>query len=467
MSYSRAIARLGALPELQKKFNAFTFVNEDATGQLVREGSQGTKSLSNVLVGVKDNIVTKDMPTTCSSKILEDFKSPFDATVVELLKNEGAVIAGKTNLDEFGMGSSGIHSYFGPTTNPIFADVPTVVGGSSSGSAAAAAGGVVDFALGTDTGGSVRLPAAYTSILGFKPSYGRISRYGVIAYAQSFDTVGILSKDISIVKQAFKILDKHDRKDPTSLGTELRELLPKDTGNSNGKLRIGLPKEFVQESVPVSIRNKYLSFIENMKSKGHEIVPVSIPSVKHALPIYYTLVPSEASSNLSRFDGVRYGTRDEHSDLVDNTLFAPTRQYFGKSVQERIILGNYNLCSGSYKNNYIKAQRLRVQMVNEFDQVFKKSNVLTNSKGNNAGVDMLVCLTSVDKPKTLARALEESRLSSPVNEYITDVFTLPMSLAGLPTISIPIEEGEPVGVQLVGQYGDDWGVLNLADSLLA
>lgn len=463
MSYKGAVQKLKNVPNIQKKFNIFCHINERAIDSL--ENGSSKKSLSNLLVGIKDNIVTSDMPTTCASKILLNYHSPFDATVVKQILNEGVAIVGKTNMDEFGMGSGGVHSHFGPTHNPLFKNIPSIAGGSSSGSAAAVAADVVDFALGTDTGGSIRLPAAYTSTLGFKPSYGRISRYGVIAYAQSFDTVGIIAKEMPVLRKVFLTLDKYDTKDPTSLKNDLRSELEK-LYVSKKSYKIGIPQEFVQDSLPNDIRQHFYKFVKRLMDQGHEIVPVSIPSVKYALPIYYTLTPSEAVSNMSRYDGIRYGTRDKEKDIEEDTLYAPTRSNFGSAVKERIILGNFNLCSRSFKNNYVRAQKLRVQLINEFDSVFKFPNVLSNSEGNPSGIDIILSLTAMNEPQSISDFISKSDTSSPTIEYINDVFTMPMSLAGLPTISIPIERGQPIGVQLAGQFGDDSSVLDLADSLV-
>lgn len=463
MTSKVALRRIQSIPELQKKYNIFTYIDCSAAEKVIHNESS-TLQLANLTAGIKDNIVTKDMPTTCASKMLLDYMSPFDATCVKLLRDAGALLIGKTNLDEFGMGSAGTHSYFGPVKNPLFQDEDIVAGGSSSGSAAAVAAGATDFALGTDTGGSVRLPAAYTSILGFKPSYGRISRYGVIAYAQSLDTVGILAKEFSILKKVFQVLDKYDEKDPTSLSNDLRTHLhtlhePKAT------LKIGIPKEFVQGSLSKEVVKPLFSFLEKLLQQGHELYPVSIPSMKFSLPIYFTLSPAEAASNLARFDGIRYGTRSKKGDLENGTLFGPTRSSFGKVVQERLILGNYNLCSEAFKDSYIKAQKLRVKLIDEFDKIFNFPNLLTGSKGNENGLDLILALTNDARPKSIAY-YNEAKARSPTNEYKNDIFVTPMSLAGLPAISLPLEKQLPMGIQLVGQYGNDMTVLDACSLII-
>lgn len=463
MSLKSALCKIKSIPDLQKRYNIFINIDGSAEDTLKKEINSNLP-LSNLVAGIKDNIVTKGMPTTCGSSILSNYYSPYTATCVQKLCDSGVVIAGKTNLDEFGMGSGGVHSHFGPVLNPLFPKIDKIAGGSSSGSAAAVAAEAVDFALGTDTGGSVRLPAAYTSVLGFKPSYGRISRYGVVAYAQSLDTVGILAKDFSILRRVFNVLDAFDSKDPTSLSQELRGRASKMYENRS-RYRIGIPHELIQDSVSPDIKELLYKFIKRIMLLGHEIYPVSIPSLKDSLPIYYTLSPAEAVSNLSRFDGVRYGTRDIAKDAEDGTLFAPTRSNFGREVQDRIILGNYNLCSHTFKNNYIKAQKLRIKLINNFDEVFRFPNILSESRGNKDGVDLMLSLTSKDVPSAI-KDFVRAETSSPTNEYINDVFTMPMSLAGLPTLSLPLKQGEPVGLQIIGQYADDATVLDFTSKVL-
>lgn len=457
MSLKRALDRL---PIVQEKFNVFVSHLESLQPQTIKSAP-----LSNTVAAIKDNIVTKDFPTTCASNILRNYKSPFDATVVSLLKKNGSIIIGKSNLDEFGMGSLGIHTAFNPVKNPL--NENWCIGGSSSGSAAAVASDLVDFSLGTDTGGSVRLPSAYSSIYGFKPSYGRISRWGVIAFAQSLDTVGILSKDIDMIIKVFQILDKYDPRDPTSLSNELREKLISNTKieKQSNSLKIGIPLEFIQSEISPEIKSSFIKFIENLMNKGLEIYPVSIPSIKNSLPIYYTLMPAEAASNLARYDGIRYGERDTNNpDIIDNKFYNNTRAQFGQEVKNRIILGNYNLCSDGYKNNFIKAQNLRVQLINEFNDIFAFENVLTNRKPIGT-IDMIICPTNLTPPQTIRSAMNEKNKANPLNEYINDVFTIPMSLAGLPAISIPAETGKPYGIQIATQYGNDDALLKFIKNL--
>lgn len=469
MSSKAALKRIQLIPELQKKYNIFTHIENSVAERVLPDNSNNSNApLSHLVAGIKDNIVTNDMPTTCGSKILLDYISPFDATCVKLLRDAGTLLVGKTNLDEFGMGSAGTHSYFGPVRNPLFPNENVVAGGSSSGSAAAVAAGAVDFALGTDTGGSVRLPAAYTSILGFKPSYGRISRYGVIAYAQSLDTVGILAKDLSLLKKVFGVLDKYDEKDPTSLDNKLRASIS-DRYIKRNTYKIGIPREFIQGSLTKELAKEFTeplsNFLKKLLQQGHELYPVSIPSTKFALPIYFTISPAEAASNLARYDGIRYGTRSEKNDLEDGTLFSSTRDAFGQVVKDRLVLGNYSLCSETFKDSYIRAQKLRVQTIDEFDSIFRFPNLLTGSEGNACGLDLILGLTNDGPPQSIDY-YNDKKISSPTNEYKNDIFVTPMSLAGLPVISFPLVKGKPLGIQIAGQYGDDSTVLDACSLLV-
>ncbi|SCU98651.1 LAMI_0F15698g1_1 [Lachancea mirantina] len=463
---SNALKKLDRVALAQDKFNIFTSLNRDARRQLSENNDDDypSKPLQNVLYALKDNITTTKLPTTCGSKILEGYVSPFNSTVAELLESSGAVSVGKTNLDEFGMGTAGLHSYFGPTFNPLYEGQKVVVGGSSSGSAAAVAAEVVDFALGTDTGGSIRLPAAWTSTLGFKPSYGRISRFGVVAYAQSLDTVGIISKDIKILKSVFQTLDHYDSKDPTSLSNEFRRKA-KSLTRKNSKLKIGLPIELNQKDMPEVVKTAFYQAVDKLMKQGHEFYKVSIPSVINALPIYYTLAPIEAVSNLSRYDGIRYGFRAPTADFQDSIPFAVTRAAFGPEVQKRLVLGNYNLSSERYKNSYITAQNCRASMVKDFDKVFSFPNLLSHKIRNEGGLDLLLSPTAVNLPSSVAKYVKEENTNL-VNSYVNDVFTIPMSLCGLPSISVPMRGCKSAGIQLTGQHGDDATVLSATQHLM-
>ncbi|ODV60621.1 glutamyl-tRNA(Gln) amidotransferase subunit HER2 [Ascoidea rubescens DSM 1968] len=455
------------------------------------------------LCSIKDNIVTTEEATTCGSKILENYVSPFQATVVSILEgsNKGSqkdsqnftksIVIGKSNLDQFGMGSGTTNSIFEPTTNPLYKNQAHITGGSSGGAASIVTDDVCDYSIGTDTGGSIRLPAHYCGIIGFKPSYGRISRWGVIAYAQSFDTVGILSKDIKIIEDIYEQLNQYDPKDPTSLSNNLRKRIEEITKKRDEKLSIGLIQETNVEGISEEVSRSFNEAIEALFNINHTIRPVSLPSIKNSLPVYYTLALAEASSNLARYDGVRYGFHSKSSEASHGSdssqkkdefgPFSETRsEGFGKEVQKRILLGTYNLSSDSFKNNYLKANMVRKSLINQFNSVFKVPNVLSSTeeeskeqlrenKANNNKIDVLMFPVSTSTAPTLEDFLRKDSESS-LNSYIDDVLTVPASLAGLPTIVVPWKSAAnqmPIGIQVVGQFGDDQQVLEMGQLLLA
>ncbi|KAI9046906.1 hypothetical protein LZ554_008984 [Drepanopeziza brunnea f. sp. 'monogermtubi'] len=457
------------------------------------------------LVAVKDNIATVDFPTTCASGILRNHQSPFEADVITQITNPDGlgrrVITGKTNMDEFGMGSHSTNSFFGPVRNTGQFDTLSV-GGSSGGSAVAVANAQCPVALGTDTGGSVRLPAAYTGIVGFKPSYGLVSRWGVVPYANSLDTVGFLAAKTKAIHSAFNHVSKFDIKDPTSISQESRKRLDlhrkrdlrqdfqrkKRSGelNPTNKLafnnkKIGVPLEYNIEELDPGVRQAWQDALQIFQEGGATIVPISLPNTKHALSAYYVLAAAEAASNLSKYDGVRYGTRSKSGDGAGDVLYSKTRGTgFGNEVKRRILLGSYTLSSEAIDNYFIKAQKVRRLVQRDFDRVFAISNPLRNpeqfdlsnmdesiqldDKLGPPQVDFIVCPTAPTPPPTL-KAVSELR---PVDTYMNDVFTVPASLAGLPAISIPfliISEDRIAsvpsfaGIQIIGQYSDDDRVL--------
>jgi aspartyl-tRNA(Asn)/glutamyl-tRNA(Gln) amidotransferase subunit A len=428
-------------------------------------------------IAIKDNICTKELKTTAASGVLKDFTSPYDATVVRLLQDAGAVVVGKTNMDEFGMGSHSMHSHAGPVAMRRYEGEEASAGGSSGGSALAVASAQCWAALGTDTGGSVRLPAAYTGVVGFKPSYGLLSRRGVIAYANSLDTVGILSKSAGTAKVLFDTLNVHDPQDPTSLSPSTRSRLVSDA-EPPASLRIGIPLDYNIASLHPTVRRAWIRGMTSLSKKGHTLHPVRLPATQHALSAYYVLAPAEASSNLARYDGVRFGSRAEGVDgTPESVLFAKTRgQGFGPEVQRRILLGAFTLSADAIDNYFIQAQKVRRQVQHDFDNVFAKANPLSRdcvvSETDQERVDVLLCPTT----PTLAPSLSAVRDQDPVQAYMNDVFTVPASLAGLPAISVPLhtkkEESiaahgdrdirDSVGIQIIGQYGDDQLVLHAA-----
>lgn len=436
---------------------------------------------------LKDNICVADEEgarTTCNSSMLSNYKSPFNSTIYDILSKEPKFkLMGKTRLDEFAMGSMGINGpNFNPNEilNPLFPD--RVPGGSSSGAAASVSSNFVDFALGTDTGGSVRLPASWCGTMGFKPSYGKISRYGVADMAQSLDTVGVISNDIDIIHRVFQLLDQYDQRDTTSLPEHLRSK-PQEQ-DLKKEWKIGIPKEICIDLCDPIIWKQFEETLHKLLLiPGVSLHPISIPSWKLSLPIYYTLCPSEVASNLARYDGIRYGSREDNeiegqdSD-EDITLFALTRsKHFGKEVKGRIMLGNYTLSSESYQNNYLKAQRLRMRLINEFDSIFALPNVLTggdketkNQKMATDGIDLMLLPTSLTPPPKISDVVKnqtnQKEEENPVTNYINDFFTVPISLAGLPAISIPMSPKSNLGLQVVGQFGDDYNVLNFSKHVM-
>ncbi|EMC93063.1 hypothetical protein BAUCODRAFT_37981, partial [Baudoinia panamericana UAMH 10762] len=456
---------------------------QHALNAIVSEGANGSPELSTgALVGkkiaVKDNIVAKDLPTTAASKILSGYQSPFDATVVRLLREHGASITSKTNLDEFGMGSHSQHSAHGAVLSPFSrGGVPLSPGGSSGGSAVTVASGDCWAALGTDTGGSVRLPAAYTGVVGFKPSYGLLSRWGVIQYANSLDTVGILAGNVGVVREVFGVLDVYDAMDPTSLSSSTRRRVALNAGMRTETLRIGIPVEYNIQELSPTVRGAYVRALQHLRSVGHTLHPVSLPSTRQALSTYYVLAPAEASSNLAKYDGIRYGHRTFGPDARPKEglpLYTPTRgEGFGDEVKRRILLGAYTLSSGAIDNYFIQAQKVRRLVQRDFDKAFSLRNPLldapttTESGDEIAGVDVLITPTAPTLPPTV----EEVRRQSPVESYMNDVFTVPASLAGLPAVSVPVRLSDEeragmeetdvrsVGLQVIGQFGDDERVL--------
>ncbi|KAK2802448.1 Trimeric GatFAB AmidoTransferase(AdT) complex subunit [Onygenales sp. PD_10] len=454
------------------------------------EKGETRSKLDGKLIAIKDNICTRDMPTTCASKILETFTSPFNATVVETLEKAGAILAGKTNLDEFGMGSHSMHSHFGPVKHEQRGKTEAVSpGGSSGGSAVAVATRQCYAALGTDTGGSVRLPAAYTGVAGFKPSYGLISRWGVVAYANSLDTVGILGTNTTRIREVFKTLNHPDPRDPTNLTPPTRTRISSKIHSAsksrhNQPLRIGIPAEYNITELSPAIRTAWTHSLSHLRRLGHTLTPVSLPRTKQALAAYYVLAPAEASSNLAKYDGVRYGTRD--TDAADNAgcggyLYANTRGTgFGDEVQRRILLGAFSLSADAIDNYFIQAQRVRRLVQRDFDNVFALRNpLLPVSLSSNTssvrdynedknGVDVLVVPTA----PTQAPHLSSLSQLAPVEMYMNDIFTVPASLAGLPAVSVPVKvgmeaegEAEAVGMQVIGQFGDDEVVLEVGGLL--
>jgi aspartyl-tRNA(Asn)/glutamyl-tRNA(Gln) amidotransferase subunit A len=417
--------------EPDDKYNAFlTVCNKPAH----TEGK-----LAGVAVAVKDNISTAGIETTCASKILKGYVPPYDAHVVGLLKQAGAAIAGKTNMDEFGMGTTTENSAFGPTLNPC--DTGRVPGGSSGGSAAAVASGMVRMALGTDTGGSIRCPAAFCGIVGLKPSYGRVSRYGLIAYANSLEQIGPMGKTVADVSTLMCVIAGYDRHDTTSRDKPYSHTPVADIKG----LKIGIPQEYFGQGVDPQVAAVVKKAIGRLEELGATTVPCSIPSMEYALAAYYVTCTCEASSNLARFDGVRYGPAADTKKSWHDAYQEVRSAAFGTEVRRRIMLGTFALSSGYYGKYYAKAQVARENIKADFNRIFADVDVI-------AGPTM----------PTIAFKLREK--SDPLSMYLADILTVPANLAGIPAISVPCgkSEGMPVGLQLMGRMFEDERVVDVA-----
>lgn len=407
-----------------------------------RRAGEDFNPLLGIPISIKDIICTEGIRTTCASRILENFIPPYDATVVAKLKEAGAVIVGKTNLDEFAMGSSTENSAFFPTRNPW--DLDRVPGGSSGGSAAAVAAGECLASLGTDTGGSVRQPAAFCGVTGLKPSYGRVSRYGLVAFASSLDQIGPITRDVTDAAILLSIIAGHDPKDSTSVDEPvpdyLKALVPEIKG-----IKVGVPKEYFIEGMEEGVERAVREAIDCLEELGAEIIEISLPHTEYALPTYYLIAPAEASANLARYDGVKYGLHLSASDLWDEYRLSRGNG-FGPEVKRRIMLGTYALSAGYYDAYYLKAQKVRTLIKKDFDEAFEK-------------VDVIIAPTS----PTVAFRLGE-KVEDPLKMYLSDVFTIPVNLAGICAISIPcgFSENLPVGLQIMGPAFGEEVILKVA-----
>ena len=399
--------------------------------------------LYGVPIAVKDNILIEGERTTCASKILENFVAPYDATVIERLKKEGALFVGKTNMDEFAMGSSTEYSAFKKTKNPW--DLERVPGGSSGGSAVAVAVGSAPLALGSDTGGSIRQPASFCGVIGIKPTYGRVSRFGLVAFASSLDQIGAFARRTEDIALILEVISGKDGRDSTSADVPVPSYSEQMAGGIEG-LKIGLPKEFFELGIQREIEEVFKRFIEALEREGATIVELSLPHVRYAIPAYYIIAPSEASSNLARYDGVKYGYRAEgYSNLLE--MYSKTRdEGFGPEVKRRIMLGTFALSAGYYDAYYLKALKVRRLIYEDFAKAFEK-------------VDIIAGPTTPTLPFRLGDKLED-----PVSMYLSDVLTVPVNLAGLPAISVPIGwvSGLPVGGHLIGKKWDEVSLLRVS-----
>ena len=403
-----------------------------------------TSEFAGIPIGIKDNMCTKGIRTTCSSKMLENFIAPYDATVIEKVNAEGMIDLGKTNMDEFAMGTTTEHSVFKTTSNPW--DLNKVPGGSSGGSAAAVAAGMVPWALGSDTGGSIRQPAAFCGVVGLKPTYGLVSRYGIVAYASSLDQVGPITKDVTDAAMLLNVIAGYDEKDSTSANIEKKDYT-KALKNDIKGLKVGVPKEYFAEGINSEVKQAVLNAIEEYKAMGAEVEEFSLPIAQYALATYYIIACAEASSNLGRFDGIRYGYKSPNSENLWDIYVNSRTEGFGDEVKRRIILGTYVLSSGYYDAYYKKAQQVRTLIKNEFNKAFEKYDILIVPTAPNVSFDI------------------GSKTNNPIELYMEDLCTVPINVAGVPAISIPCgltENGMPIGMQIIGKHFDEETILNAA-----
>jgi aspartyl-tRNA(Asn)/glutamyl-tRNA(Gln) amidotransferase subunit A len=448
-----ALQRLGRLdpgPEGLNAFISYDPESAEAEARLVDEAVAAGKDggpLAGVPVAIKDNICTLGLPTTCASRILEGYHSPFEATAVRRLREAGAVIVGKTNLDEFAMGSSTENSAFGATRNPL--DGERVAGGSSGGSAAAVAAGIVPVALGSETGGSVRQPAAFCGIVGLKPSYGRISRYGLVGFASSLDQIGIFGRTVADTAILLEVMAGPDRFDSTAADRPAPDLrVALDEGLEG--IVVGVPREYFPPELDEGVASRCREAIERMREAGAEIREVSLPHTRYAIPTYYLIAPSEVASNLARFDGVRYGMRAPDADSTTAVYEETRSRGFGAEVKRRIMLGTYALSAGHYDEYYGRAQRVRALIARDFRQVYE------------SGVHVIFAPTT---PYPAFRLREE--IDDIYQRYLGDIFTVTANLAALPAISVPVgtTAGLPVGGQFIADRWDEATMVRAAAAL--
>ena len=414
----------------------------EVADEKIAKGEGGV--LTGVPLAIKDIFITKGVRTTCGSKILENYVPPYDGTVVKKIKNAGANLLGKLNMDEFAMGSSNEHSAFGPVKNPWNLDYTP--GGSSGGSAAAVAAGLTPASLGTDTGGSIRQPASFCGIVGIKPTYGRVSRFGVIAFASSLDQVGPMTLDVRDAAILLRTIAGHDKNDSTSINVPVPEYEKALTGNVKG-LTIGIPKEYFGTGSDDEVEKAVIAASKEYEKLGVKLKSISLPHTKYAVPCYYIIAPAEASANLARYDGIRYGHRTKDAKELDEVFRKSRTEGFGPEVALRIVVGTYVLSAGYYDAYYLKAQKVRTLIKNDFDEAFKTCDAILAPTGPTAAFKI------------------GEKIDDPVKMYLNDIFTIPVNLVGLPAISIPCgvaKSGLPIGMQLIGKPLDEAGILNIA-----
>ena len=443
-------AYIDRINEKEKDIGAFVTTLQEQSLEKAKEIEEKVNSgeikgnLAGIPIGIKDNICTKGIHTTCSSKMLENFVSPYDATVMEKVNNENMINLGKSNMDEFAMGGSTEYSAFHITKNPW--NLKKVPGGSSGGSAAAVAAGMVPWALGSDTGGSIRQPASFCGVVGMKPTYGLVSRYGLVAFASSLDQIGPITKDVEDCAMLLNVITGHDEKDSTSENIEKVDYTLSLKNDVKG-MKIGVPKEFFGDGIQEEVKQKLEESIEKYKELGAEVEEFSLDIANYSLATYYIIACAEASSNLGRFDGIRYGYRTPNYDNLKDIYKNSRSEAFGSEVKRRIILGTYVLSSGYYDAYYKKAQQVRTLVQSKFDEAFNKYDVILTPTA----------------PTTAYNIGEKS--TNPLEMYLADICTVSVNIAGLPGISIPCgvdKEGMPIGMQLIGQKFSEGTLLNAA-----
>jgi aspartyl-tRNA(Asn)/glutamyl-tRNA(Gln) amidotransferase subunit A len=440
-----------ALTQIEKRDgDVKAFLSVDAEGVRARakklsESQEGRKlSLAGLPVAIKDNMVIEGTHTTCGSKILGQYRAPYTATVVERLQNAGAIVIGKTNLDEFAMGSSTENSAFGPTRNPW--DTTRAPGGSSGGSAAAVAAGMAATALGSDTGGSIRQPASFCGVVGMKPTYGRVSRYGLVAFASSLDQIGPFTRSVEDMGLVLNVICGQDARDATSASEAVPDFTQGLEAGVKG-MRIGVPFSFLGEHIDASVRAAFDTLVDALKREGANVVEIDLPHAKHGLAAYYIIANAEASANLARFDGIRYGHRSSRAQSLDDVYMQTREEGFGREVKRRVLLGTYVLSAGYYDAYYRRAQQVRTLIIRDFQDAYKTCDV--------------VLLPTAPTP---AFKLGE-KTDDPILMYLNDIFTIPVNLAGLPGISVPCglsPAGLPIGAQLIGRAFDEATLLRVA-----
>ena len=443
-------AVLARIDEVEGDVQAYLTVTRDealaqakAVDEKIARGEE-LAFLEGIPGAIKDNICTKGVKTTCASRILQKFVPPYDATVVQKLAAQNPVVLGKTNLDEFAMGGSTENSAFHPTRNPWNTDC--VPGGSSGGSAAAVAAGTAVWALGSDTGGSIRQPASFCGVVGMKPTYGRVSRYGLVAYASSLDQIGPITKDVTDCANILNIIAGRDEMDSTSINKEVPDYTKSLVQDVKG-LKIGLPKEYFVKGMDPEVEGAVKAAVKQLESLGAEVVEISLPNTDYAISTYYLIAPAEAATNLARYDGVSYGERAEDAaDLVE--MMTKTRsQYLGEEVKRRIMIGNYALSAGYYDAYYLKALKVRRLVKEDYDKAFKE-------------VDVIICPAA----PSVAYKIGE-KIDKPLEMYLQDACTVPLNLAGLPGISVPCgynKDKMPIGMQIIGKALDEETLIRVA-----